>query len=79
VLVDWGCPDGRESWDPMTVMLALAGDEYEAGYDVIRIDPKIDSQTGANYFELNPSSKHKFVVKRFENKYYEDLINNEIK
>lgn len=78
-LVDWGCPNGRESWDPMTVMLALAGDEYEAGYDVIRIDPVIDPQTGANYFELNPSSKHKFVVKRFENKYYEDLINNEIK
>ena len=32
VLADHGSPNGRHSWDPMLVLLALIGDEAAAGY-----------------------------------------------
>ena len=36
----------------------------------------VDELTGANYFKQNGNGIHKFVVKKFENNYYEEQINN---
>ncbi|MBQ9745143.1 MAG: nucleoside hydrolase [Clostridia bacterium] len=75
VLVDWGCPEGRESWDPMTAIMAVIGDENEAGYDTVRARVSVDPKTGANYFTPDESSNRKYVVKKFPDSYYSDMVN----
>lgn len=80
VLCDWhGRPSGRESWDPMTALLAMIGDEEKAGYSTVSINPSVNSDTGANTFEENPDSNRKFVIKKFPDSYYIDMINDIIK
>ena len=76
VLCDHGSANGRHSWDPMLVLMALIGDEDRAGYRTVIGTASVDEQTGANYFEPNASGLHKFVVKKYENDYYEKQINN---
>ncbi len=78
VLNDHGCPEGRESWDPMTAMLAVIGDEEKAGYDIVKCRVSVDAGSGANYYILDESSSCKFVVKKFEDSYYTDMINKVI-
>ena len=79
VLCDHRSFNGRSSWDPMLVLLAIIGDEEKAGYDIIKGTASLNPETGENYFEENNVGLHKYVVKRFENSYYEDLINDIIK
>ncbi|MBO5967047.1 MAG: hypothetical protein J6S14_00945 [Clostridia bacterium] len=76
VLCDHGSKNGRHSWDPMLVLMALIGDEEKAGYRTVSGTASVNEQTGANYFKANPNGIHKFVVKKYENDYYEELINN---
>ena len=76
VLCDHGSKDGRHSWDPMLVLMALIGDEEMAGYRMVSGTASVDELTGANYFKQNENGIHKFVVKKFENNYYEEQINN---
>ena len=76
VLCDHGSQGGRHSWDPMLVLMALVGDEASAGYRTVRGKAAVDDQTGANYFVTNANGKHTFVVKKYENSYYEEQINN---
>ena len=78
VFDDYGAGEGRHSWDPMLVMMALIGDEGTAGYDVVCGKATLDAETGENFFERYESGPHKFVVKRFDNSYYENQINNAI-
>ena len=60
---DWGSPEGRESWDPMTAMMAVIGNEAEAG---------------ENYFTPDENSNRKFVIKKFPDEYYSNMINEVI-
>ena len=76
VLCDHGSQNGRSSWDPMLVMMALVGDEESAGYRTVCGTASVDEQTGANYFVPNVYGNHKFVVKKYGNSYYEEQINN---
>lgn len=76
VLCDHGSKGGRHSWDPMLVLMALVGDEEAAGYRTVRGMASVDEQTGANYFHPNANGTHKFVIKKYENDYYEEQINN---
>ncbi len=77
-LADHGCPNGRSSWDPMLALMALIGDEGEAGYDLARGRAHVDAEDGSNYFSKSESGNHAYVIKKFENKYYEDAINSRI-
>ena len=80
VLYDWhGRPSGRESWDPMLALMALIGDEGEAGYDTVCIDIKVDKENGKNYFEPSDNPSRKYVIKKFEDSYYSSQINEIIK
>lgn len=79
VLKDHGSENGRHSWDPMLVLMALIGDEEKAGYDTVSGKASVDAETGANHFEQNTLGKHKFVIKKYENSYYEEKINSLIK
>ena len=74
VMKDWGAEDGRHSWDPMLVLLALTGDEREAGYAVKTGTARVDRESGESFFQENPHGMHKFVVKLHENVCYEEKI-----
>ena len=73
-MVDHGSSNGRHSWDPMLVLLALIGDEEKAGYDTVTGFASVDADSGANHFAIDPEGPHKFVIKKYDNDYYRDSI-----
>ena len=79
ILVAHGSGKGRCSWDPMLTLMALVGDEEKAGYDTVCGKATLDGETGANYFEVGENGPHKYVIKKHENDYYKNMINNIIK
>lgn len=68
---------GRESWDPMLVYMTILGDEEKAGYKTVACDFSLDKD-GRNYFTPNENSQSRFVVKKFDDSYYKEIINNAI-
>ncbi len=72
---DHGYPNGRSSWDPMLVLMAIIGDEEKAGYDVVRGKSSLEPDTGKNHFALDPNGPHQYVIKKFDDSYYADIIN----
>ena len=77
-LCDHGSYNGRDSWDPMLVMLALIGDEKKAGYDVIRGYAQVDAISGANTFRADTEGMHQYVIKNRVDDYYKNIINEKI-
>ena len=77
-LCDHGSYKGRSSWDPMLVSLALIGNEEEAGYDFVTGWASVDSETGKNYFREDVKGRHCYIVKKFDDEYYANLINKQI-
>lgn len=75
VLTDHGSPNGRNSWDPMTALLAVIGDEQAAGYRVVRGTASVDAQTGANFFAADDGGPHAYVIKERPDSFYADAIN----
>ena len=67
---------GRYSWDPMTALLAIRGDNYEAGYDTVKGTGSIDIRTGETYWEESESGSHEYVETRFGSSYYSTEIND---
>lgn len=78
VLKDHGSPNGRSSWDPMLALLALAGDERTAGYNVVRGMATVDPETGCNHFIEASGGLHCYVVKKHFDAYYQHAINEKI-
>ena len=76
VLVDFGSENGRDSWDPMLVMLAMIGDTDTAGYTTVKGRASVEADTGRNHFLADEKGPHEFVVKKYENSYYEKQINS---
>lgn len=74
-LCDHGSPKGRMSWDPMLVLLALIGDEAEAGYDTVTGTASVDADSGENRFVPSPEGSHKYVIKKMPDEYYQKQIN----
>lgn len=70
-----GSANGRFSWDPMTALLAVVGDEASAGYTTIQGRASVDKLTGENTFTKSSDGLHKYVVKKYDNTYYENQIN----
>ena len=75
-LRDFGSESGRSSWDPMTMVLALTGDEHDAGYDTVQGWASIDAETGANHFRQDANGLHRYVIKRMPDEFYRDQINS---
>lgn len=78
-LCDYGAADGRFSWDPMLVALAIEGDERKAGYDFVCGKATVDKQSGLNYFEKDENGSHRYVVRKYNAGYYRDIIDELIK
>ena len=76
---DHGFPNGRSSWDPMLVYLAILCDTEKAGYNVVTGKASLEIDTGKNHFEVNPNGNHSYVVKKYPDSYYADIINDLIK
>ncbi|MBR5869059.1 MAG: hypothetical protein IKZ21_06385, partial [Clostridia bacterium] len=70
--------DGRHSWDPMLVLLALIGEEQAAGYDRVSGWAVVDPDTGANHFTPDPTCPHAYVVKHKPDDFYRNAINRSI-
>lgn len=75
VISDLGFPGGRASWDPLTVYLACIHGENEAGFDTVSGKASLEVDTGYNHFEKFNGGPHKYVVKKFADSYYEDILN----
>ena len=74
-LCEHGSPNGRMSWDPMLVQLALAGSCARAGYSAVCGTARVDPETGLNYFEKSESGKHRYVVRQRNSDFYKRSIN----
>lgn len=77
-LADYGGPNGRSSWDPMTALLTLVGDEEKAGYTCVCGTASVDANTGKNYFVADENGAHKYVVKTKPDEYYAAEIDKRI-
>lgn len=75
VLYDHGSENGRHSWDPMLVFMALVGDEEKAGYRTVNGKASVEEITGANHFLTDANGTHKFVIKNHDDDYYAEQIN----
>ena len=75
-LCDHGSQNGRSSWDPMLVLMALIGDESAAEYDVIQGVATVDKENGENRFSTCADGKHKYVVRKQPVTYYSKKIND---
>ncbi len=73
-LADNGKPDGRSSWDPMLVLLAIIGDEEKAGYEKVSGTAFVDDE-GYTIMNEDADGIHSYVVKKFSDDYYADMIN----
>ena len=78
VLVDHGSANGRSSWDPMLVLLAITGDPEKAGYDTVRGKATVDKATGANHFVPDPTGSHRYVVKKHPDSCYAEAIDRRL-
>ena len=75
VLKDHGHSQGRSSWDPMLVLLAICGEPALAGYDTVRGTVQVSAVSGENTFQPNQNGLHTYVVKKYPDHYYSDWIN----
>ena len=55
-------------------MMAIIGDEEKAGYTVVSGFASLDETTGENHFKEDVNGPHKFVVKKYPDSYYTDMI-----
>ncbi len=78
-MADYGWPDGRFSWDPMTVALAIDNDTDAWEYDTVRGTAFVDVETGKNRFEKSENGLHEYLVRRQGIEYYADRIDELIK
>lgn len=78
-MCEHGSGNGRNSWDPMLVALAITGSEAQAGYETIKGTAMVEPLTGANYFKPSEKGRHQFVVRKYAPEYYQETINLLIK
>ncbi len=69
---------GRCSWDPMTALLAIIGDEEKAGYKTVRGTAFVNPETGENSF-TEGDGLHSYVIKTMPDIYYRNEIQKRIK
>ena len=72
-----GSENGRSSWDSMTALLAVIGDEEKAGYEKHCGIITFDSE-GGSYFSSDTSSDRCYVTKKYDDSFYTEAINARI-
>jgi inosine-uridine nucleoside N-ribohydrolase len=74
-LTDAARTTGRNSWDPITMYLAVHGDAERAGFSIIQGTNSVDVTTGANTFTANSTGKHYYVTKIRTDNFYKSRLN----
>ena len=74
ILFAHGSGAGRNSWDPMTVLLAAQGSPEAAGYDYVQGTVVVDPDYGDNTFEPSPEGPHRYVVMKEDPSYYRAVL-----
>jgi hypothetical protein len=77
-MTDHGSANGRSSWDPMLILLALAEDPAKAGYRTVSGRAEVDEADGSNHFTVDPAGHHRYVVKLHGDSFYADAINSRL-
>lgn len=72
-MLDYQCPSGRSSWDPMTVLAAF-DDKFPQAYGLVKGNARLNEQ-GENFFEQSEKGRHTYLVKTHEDEYYQTIIN----
>ena len=67
-------PKGRPSWDPMTALYAVVGDDGKAGYRRVYGAASVDPKTGKNSFTACDGGPHSYLVKEKEDRFYKEQI-----
>lgn len=70
-----GSENGRFSWDPLTVLMAIINDEEKAGYKIVKGVASVDPKSGVNNFVPDCEGSHAYVVKKKSDDWYADKIN----
>ena len=78
VMTDHGSINGRSSWDPMLVLLALAGEPEKAGYKCVYGKASVNAVDGSNYFTVDPSGSHRYVIKLHDDSFYANEIDKRL-
>ena len=65
---------GRPSWDPMTALFAIFGEEEGAGYKRVRGTASVDPQSGKNRFREETEGRHAYLVKTEADSFYQRQI-----
>ena len=66
---------GRSSWDPMTLLLAILGED-RAGYELVWGKNYVNPENGENTFTKDENGPHAYVVKKHDDSFYEKMIND---
>lgn len=69
-----GSKNGRSSWDPMLVLLALTEDAEKAGYTLRRGWASVNPETGENRFRYDKTGPHAYAVKTMPDSWYEEKL-----
>ena len=72
-----GSQNGRNSWDPMTALLAVVGDEEKAGYEKHYGVFTFDSE-GGSHFASDAASDRCYVTKIYDDSFYAEGIDRRI-
>jgi hypothetical protein len=78
VLRDHGSVNGRCSWDPMLINLAVIGDPEAAGYNTVYGRASVDPSDGSNTFAAAPDGQHRYVIKKYDDSFYAEAINSQL-
>ena len=78
VMTDHGSINGRSSWDPMLILLALAGEPEKAGYKCVYGKASVNADDGSNYFTVDPSGSHRYVIKLYDDSFYANEIDKRL-
>ena len=77
-MIAHGSGNGRASWDPMLILLALCGSPEAAGYRAVRGWASVSPETGRNHFKEDPQGPHCYVVKCHPDSFYADWIDENL-
>lgn len=74
VMIDHGSANGRYSWDPLLIELAVAGDPAAWSYSCVHGTASVNPDDGSNYFVPSADGRHRYVVKEQPDQWYADKL-----
>ena len=78
VMIDHGSENGRSSWDPMLILLAIADSPEKAGYHCVYGYATVDATSGANHFKTAANGPHRYVIKNHSDDFYVRQIDEQL-